>query len=46
MKKLLVAGCAWMVVCAAAGAQPAIMIASPQYVTFGMVGLTRARQPG
>jgi len=44
MKKLLVAGCALMVVCAAftavrAGAQPAIMVASPQYVTFGMVGL-------
>jgi len=44
MKKLLVAGCALMVVCAAfltvrAGAQPAIIVASPQYVTFGMVGL-------
>ncbi|MGB7718725.1 MAG: hypothetical protein WBL65_02425 [Bryobacteraceae bacterium] len=44
MKKLLVAGCALLVVCAAftavrAGAQPAIMVASPQYVTFGMVGL-------
>jgi hypothetical protein len=44
MKKLLVAGCALIVVCAAfltvrAGAQPAIMVASPEYVTFGMVGL-------
>ena len=44
MKPLLVAGCALMVVCAAftavrAGAQPAILVASPQYVTFGMVGL-------
>ena len=44
MKKLLVAGCALMVVCAAfltvrAGAQPAIIVASPQYVTFGMVGI-------
>jgi hypothetical protein len=44
MKKLLVAGCALMVACAAfltvrAGAQPAILISSPQYVTFGMVGL-------
>jgi len=44
MKKLLVAGCALMVAGAAftalrAGAQPAIMVASPQYVTFGMVGL-------
>ena len=45
MKKLLVVGCALMVACAGftavrAGAQPAIMIASPQYVTFGMVGLS------
>jgi hypothetical protein len=44
VKKLLVVGCALMVACAAftavrAGAQPAIMIASPQFVTFGMVGL-------
>jgi hypothetical protein len=44
VKKLLVAGCALIVACAAftavrAGAQPAIMIASPQFVTFGMVGL-------
>jgi hypothetical protein len=44
MKKLLIAGCALIVACAAftavrAGAQPAIMIASPQFVTFGMVGL-------
>jgi hypothetical protein len=44
MKKLLVAGCALLVVCAAfltvrAGAQPAIIVANPQYVTFGMVGL-------
>ena len=46
MKKVLVAGCALMVACAAlltvsAGAQPAIMIAgNSQYVTFGMVGLS------
>ncbi len=44
MKPLLVVGCALLVVCAAftavrAGAQPAILVASPQYVTFGMVGL-------
>jgi hypothetical protein len=44
MKPLLVAGCALLVACAAfltvrAGAQPAILVASPQYVTFGMVGL-------
>jgi hypothetical protein len=44
MKKLLVAGGVLIVVCAAlvtvrAGAQPAIMVASPQFVTFGMVGL-------
>jgi hypothetical protein len=44
MKKLLVACCALIVACAAfltvgAGAQPAFMIASPQFVTFGMVGL-------
>jgi hypothetical protein len=46
MKKLLIAGCALIVACAAfttvrAGAQPAIMIAgASQYVTFGMVGLS------
>ena len=45
MKKLLVVGCALMAACAAftavrAGAQPTIMVASPQYVTFGMVGLS------
>jgi hypothetical protein len=44
MKALLLAGCALIVVSAAitavrAGAPPAIMAASPQYVTFGMVGL-------
>jgi hypothetical protein len=44
MKKLLVAGCALMLACAAftavrAGAQPAIIVASPQFMTFGMVGL-------
>lgn len=43
MKPLLVACCASVVACAAfltvrAGAQPAIMT-SPQFVTFGMVGL-------
>jgi len=45
MKQLTVAGCVPIVVCAAfltvpAGAQPAIMVATPQYMTFGMVGLT------
>jgi hypothetical protein len=44
MKKLFIAGCALIVACVTftavrAGAQPAIMIASPQFVTFGMVGL-------
>ena len=44
MKPVLVVCCVSIVVCAAitavrAGAQPAIMIASPQFVTFGMVGL-------
>jgi hypothetical protein len=44
MKKLLVAGCALMLVygvliTAGAGAQPAILAASSQFVTFGMVGL-------
>ena len=44
MKPLLVVGCALILICAAitavrAGALPAIMVASPQYVTFGMVGL-------
>ena len=44
MKKLLVACCASILACAAitavrAGAQPAIMTVSPQFVTFGMVGL-------
>jgi hypothetical protein len=45
MKKLLVACCVLLLACAAftavrAGAQPAIMVASPQFVTFGMVGLS------
>jgi hypothetical protein len=44
MKPLLVAGCVLILACAAfltvrAGAQPAILAISPQYVTFGMVGL-------
>ena len=44
MKKLLVVCCASILACAAitavrAGAQPAIMTVSPQFVTFGMVGL-------
>jgi hypothetical protein len=44
MKPLLVVCCALIVVTAAitaagAGAPAAIMVASPQYVTFGMVGL-------
>ena len=44
MKKLLVACCVLLLACVAftavrAGAQPAIMVASPQFVTFGMVGL-------
>ena len=44
MKPVLVFCCALIVVTAAitavrAGAPPAIMVASPQYVTFGMVGL-------
>jgi hypothetical protein len=44
MKPVLVFCCALIVVTAAitdvrAGAPPAIMAASPQYVTFGMVGL-------
>jgi len=44
MKKLLVAGCVLLLACAAftavrAGAQPAIIVASPQFMTFGMVGL-------
>ena len=34
---LIVAGAAFLTV--RAGAQPAIMVASPQSVTFGMVGL-------
>jgi hypothetical protein len=44
MKQLLVVCCALILTGAAfptvrAGAQPAIMVASPQFVTFGMVGL-------
>jgi hypothetical protein len=44
MKPILAVCCALILVCAAvltvrAGAQPAIMVASPQFVTFGMVGL-------
>jgi hypothetical protein len=45
MNKLLLAGGALIVACAAfptvrASAQPAVIVASPQYVTFGMVGLS------
>ena len=44
MKPVLAFCCALIVVCAAvltvrASGQPAIMVASPQFVTFGMVGL-------
>ena len=44
MRKLLLACCALMLACAAftavrVGAQPAIMTVSPQFATFGMVGL-------
>jgi hypothetical protein len=44
MKPLLIACCVLILACAAfltvrAAAQPAIMVASPQFVTFGMAGL-------